>query len=219
MSDFPEQYGKAIRYGHSDAANLLEQLRVSAAEREPGSLLRGVTADALDEIDRSEEAAVLRSGQEVAIHKGQVKRHSAELDHLANHNSHALDADGHRLYRPDRTEMARHLAELGRHTEAQLLLSRHPIRYYDGGFSSGYLPFADGGYPIVHDGGGVSLCADCANHAVEEWAKERAAGEHHYPSPHIDHDAYFEGPPIQCDGCDKEIESAYGDPDDNHKED
>jgi hypothetical protein len=68
-----------------------------------------------------------------------------------------------------------------------------------------------GGYPVLYvcDDGGC-LCPDCAN------GKNAAAS-------HVGGDAdgwridgwftHYEGPPEQCDHCHAEIESAYGDPD------
>lgn len=59
----------------------------------------------------------------------------------------------------------------------------------------------DGGYPVIYiDGDGCTLCADCANKDDE------------YSSPTVAADVYYEGPTIQCDGCNCDIESAYGDP-------
>ena len=69
-----------------------------------------------------------------------------------------------------------------------------------------------GGYPIVYvcsDGG--TLCADCVNREVDNiddstrrklrdgWALAGC-------------DVHYEGPPIICNHCNAEIESAYGDP-------
>ncbi|WP_422661592.1 hypothetical protein ACK8P5_26075 (plasmid) [Paenibacillus sp. EC2-1] len=54
-----------------------------------------------------------------------------------------------------------------------------------------------GAYPIIYITlNGAILCADCASKEPKEVVK---------------HDAYFEGPTIECDGgCGKMIESAYG---------
>ena len=59
-----------------------------------------------------------------------------------------------------------------------------------------------GSYPLVYlDKNNNALCHVCARDAFEEWGEETTC------------DCYFEGPPICCDSCSKEIESAYGDPD------
>ena len=77
------------------------------------------------------------------------------------------------------------------------------VRAYVGVTANEPLPtFAwPGGYPIVYlaeDGAG--FCADCANQADAE--PEITAA-----------DVFYEGPSTFCDGCGREIESAYGDPD------
>ncbi len=58
-----------------------------------------------------------------------------------------------------------------------------------------------GGYPLYYfDGEGNNLCAGCARKNEE------------YSSPIVGADIHEEGPPISCDQCSTEIESAYGDP-------
>lgn len=55
-----------------------------------------------------------------------------------------------------------------------------------------------GGYPIIYsDGYGNAYCGDCAVHEAENI---------------MGHDCYMEGSSITCEGCNDEIESAYGDP-------
>jgi hypothetical protein len=67
-----------------------------------------------------------------------------------------------------------------------------------------------GGYPIVYFAGdGGVICPTCANtrdyfiaptpHADQQWLLVAA-------------DIHWEGPPLQCDGCNADIESAYGEP-------
>lgn len=54
-----------------------------------------------------------------------------------------------------------------------------------------------GGYPIYYlDPHGEVACADCASKESVHW---------NYSG------IYWEGPAIECDGCSKLIESAYGD--------
>lgn len=57
-----------------------------------------------------------------------------------------------------------------------------------------------GGYTIIYwDKHGSTFCADCAN-------------QDDCSEPIVDGDIYYEGPVILCDGCNCEIESAYGNP-------
>lgn len=66
-----------------------------------------------------------------------------------------------------------------------------------------------GGYPIVYhvlENGhhtGEVVCPDCANMAVTEECSWSVWG----------YETFMEGPVEQCTNCNKEIESAYGDPD------
>jgi hypothetical protein len=64
----------------------------------------------------------------------------------------------------------------------------------------GYLPAVSfpGGYPIIYLSKGDILCVSCATLESENIE---------------DHDIHWEGPSTYCDGCNEEIESAYGDPD------
>lgn len=58
-----------------------------------------------------------------------------------------------------------------------------------------------GGYPaIYYTKDGLIVCAPCAEKAD--------TGD-----PAIAADVYYEGPTLQCDDCNADIESAYGDPD------
>lgn len=56
-----------------------------------------------------------------------------------------------------------------------------------------------GAYPIYYVSKSSEIsCYDCASEQPE-WIEI--------------HDIHWEGPPMICEGCNKEIESAYGDPD------
>ena len=56
-----------------------------------------------------------------------------------------------------------------------------------------------GGYPLFYLGEcDRVLCADCATKNMDELTTV---------------DAHWEGQPLNCDECNAEIESAYGDPD------
>jgi len=63
-----------------------------------------------------------------------------------------------------------------------------------------------GGYPLMYlDRDNSTLCADCATKAMDDpdevpQFKPRSC------------DVYYEGPTMQCDQCNADIESAYGDP-------
>lgn len=76
---------------------------------------------------------------------------------------------------------------------------RLPERESDGTYPSYAFP---GGYPLVYyTRDGMTICADCASKEVD------------YSQEAIAYDVYWEGPAIVCDDCGVEIESAYGDPD------
>ncbi len=63
-----------------------------------------------------------------------------------------------------------------------------------------------GGYPVYYlaaDNG--VLCPKCAN----DYKPERDNEEQLKP---VAGDVYYEGPNMQCENCNAEIESAYGDP-------
>lgn len=81
--------------------------------------------------------------------------------------------------------------------------------------SAGRLPdYAwPGGYPIVYVmADGECLCPDCANGENGSEASETAED----PGWRLDGcEVHYEGPPITCAHCGKEIESAYGDPDED----
>lgn len=77
------------------------------------------------------------------------------------------------------------------------------------GDGSLYLPsFAwPGGYPLVYVcRDGEVVCADCAveNIVYGEWS---------HSDDVLGADVFYEGPPEYCANCNREIESAYGDPD------
>lgn len=58
-----------------------------------------------------------------------------------------------------------------------------------------------GGYQIIYlTRDGEVVCPECANREVDQ-AQEVIAG-----------DIFYEGPPEFCADCNREIESAYGDP-------
>lgn len=61
-----------------------------------------------------------------------------------------------------------------------------------------------GGYPIIyHTRRGLTICPECANKTEQDEIDD----------PVAQGDVFWEGPPIECDDCDRLIESAYGDPD------
>lgn len=58
-----------------------------------------------------------------------------------------------------------------------------------------------GGYPLVyHSTDGQAFCPSCANQTDADPEITGAL-------------IHWEGQPVTCDGCGKDIESAYGDPD------
>lgn len=67
-----------------------------------------------------------------------------------------------------------------------------------------------GGYPIIYiTKGGSWLCADCATKEIRAWMYNES------DDPPTEYDTYLEGPVMQCDDCNADIESAYGDPEKN----
>jgi hypothetical protein len=77
--------------------------------------------------------------------------------------------------------------------------------------SDGQLPaFAwPGGYPIIYiDKDGSTLCAKCATKSLDD------PDEVPQFKP-VACDVYYEGPIVQCEQCNVDIESAYGDPSEN----
>jgi len=73
-------------------------------------------------------------------------------------------------------------------------------------------PFAwPGGYPVyaIMDDGEY-LCFDCVRDNSEVHEGNQADGWRFEGA-----DIYWEGPTMTCAHCNKELESAYGDPDDN----
>lgn len=85
---------------------------------------------------------------------------------------------------------------------------RHLSRHTDGrlwAFTS------VGSYPIVYmtrDGG--TLCPACAN---GENGSEATENHEDAQWDIVQSGVYWEGPPLQCDHCYTDIDSAYGDPD------
>ncbi len=63
-----------------------------------------------------------------------------------------------------------------------------------------------GGYPIYYlDRDCSVLCADCATKSLDD------VDELDSFRP-TDADVYYEGPTMQCENCNADIQSAYGDP-------
>ena len=66
-----------------------------------------------------------------------------------------------------------------------------------------------GGYPMVYlDLDCNTYCATCATEAL-------VANFDIYGRP-VDYFVHYEGPPVFCQDCNVETESAYGDPEDEH---
>jgi hypothetical protein len=66
-----------------------------------------------------------------------------------------------------------------------------------------------GGYQIIYlDRGNSVLCPACAN-------KSDTDPDELPQFKPVAGDIYYEGPTIQCDQCNADIESAYGDPEEN----
>lgn len=68
-----------------------------------------------------------------------------------------------------------------------------------------------GAYTIVYlTFGGSWLCADCATKEIRAWLYGES------DDPPVSYGAYDEGPTMQCDDCNRDIESSYGDPDEEN---
>jgi len=68
-----------------------------------------------------------------------------------------------------------------------------------------------GGYEIVYytaDGG--TLCFQCARRENGSEASENPSADKQWRL--VAAEVYWEGPALNCDHCNREIESAYGDP-------
>lgn len=63
--------------------------------------------------------------------------------------------------------------------------------------------YNSGGYPLMYVGDGYALCGACAEKADKDVQKALVQRAH------------MEGAPIQCEECGTDIESAYGDPEDD----
>src|ERR1700747_2819068 len=74
------------------------------------------------------------------------------------------------------------------------------------------LPFYSwpGSYTIIYlTRGGDTLCAECATKEIRAWMYDDS------DDPPVEYGTYDEGPVIQCDDCNRDIESSYGDPEEN----
>jgi hypothetical protein len=72
----------------------------------------------------------------------------------------------------------------------------------------GVLPSSLGGYPLLYGSRWACLCSACAT--VRENDIECI-------DPVLGADIYWEGAPLICEDCSNEIESAYGDPDEERE--
>jgi hypothetical protein len=69
-----------------------------------------------------------------------------------------------------------------------------------------------GCYPLIYlTADNSCLCPACANGANGSEASEDSDADKQWRLTAVD--VYWEGPPMQCDHCYENIESAYGDPD------
>lgn len=80
-------------------------------------------------------------------------------------------------------------------------------------YDDGRYPTQENGYPFIYyaEDGGV-LCPACVNGENGSVAHVNGTRGEDAQWNVIESDVHWEGPPIQCDHCGKEIESAYGDP-------
>ncbi len=74
-----------------------------------------------------------------------------------------------------------------------------------------------GGYQVIYiTKGGNVLCPDCAQAELDTFLDQDDDSDYGWPSydPVVGCQGFEEGPSTYCEGCGKEIESDYGDPDD-----
>lgn len=64
--------------------------------------------------------------------------------------------------------------------------------------------FNAGGYPLMYVGDGIVLCGKCASKAAKSVQVT------------LEQRTHWEGSPVSCDECGVEIESAYGDPNEDN---
>lgn len=70
-----------------------------------------------------------------------------------------------------------------------------------------------GSYPIFYYTRDMeTLCSDCATTDYFEWLYSLNTCDGWQHDPPVTCDVYWEGPPENCAGCNKVLESAYGDP-------
>ncbi len=71
-----------------------------------------------------------------------------------------------------------------------------------------------GCYTLVYLTKGTDvLCAECATTDYFEWLYSLNTCDGWQHNPPIEVGPFWEGPDMNCDGCNKVIESSYGDPD------
>lgn len=90
-------------------------------------------------------------------------------------------------------------------TIEQVVLSRADGTFY-------FLPCADGGYPLIYtDSTNSDLCAPCATTLYNQCIY----GDNETSYTLLGWYIHYEGCSVFCAECNKEIESAYGDPDED----
>ena len=123
--------------------------------------------------------------------------------------------------------LADSLQEDGREVEAALLRDKHPVTVTskwlngpdaeEGKVVPNYPHHSDyGGYPLIYRSGSVFACPQCMNDYAMDRAKQMAEGRAEPATTHPKEFRvlpHYEGPPIECTECGREVESAYGDPD------
>lgn len=225
----PEKYAKALRYSASqgDVKALLRELASNPEHQEPGSNLRMVAADAVQEQGDQHFADYLRSPHPLAVEGknayntgGRVLRSSLRLHRLLSElhrrQGHGEPDDKPNPQDPLYEEAAKELERHGRDHEAGIVRSPHKIGYKGGVVRGTYPEFAwPGGAPIYHrtrDGG--VLCPECRNggNGSEAMHPETQA-PHDGQWDTVITDVHEEGPPLHCDHCNKQIDALYGDPD------
>jgi hypothetical protein len=202
------------RKKRSKVGMLASKLKVPVEEvAGTGRILGGRDAEAARAKYREVQRSFESGGKAKMNRRGKVLKMSKEvIETLID----SLEPEDFQELTGRRAALSDMLEEDGR-TEEALRLKEHrqfgvhsfPEKHIVGG----YQPHQDG-YPLVHtaeDGG--TFCSGCANGGKGSLAGRFDSEDD--PAWHIvDSSVHWEGPPLHCDHCGEQINSAYGDPDD-----
>jgi hypothetical protein len=209
----------------ADADILRKQLATDPEHLKPGSTLRLIAADAHEEAGDKAFADYLRSKFPLGVDNGKVKRSTLRLHRLLttvkerhrpfrSYDGYEQEYVNRRLQDPVNEEAAKELERVGRHHEAAILRSPHPVTYQDGVVQGDYPAYAwpGGSQLIYHTQDGGTLCPECRNgRNGSEALTDDGSIDGQWNVTGVS--AHDEGPPIHCDHCNKPLIATYGDPD------